>query len=72
MPYPLPYTPRPDPRASLSAPEIRSLTLFKWRYSLESAGFTPDEARRLLFLQWRTARTPQLAHEVLAARRSAF
>lgn len=28
------------------------LTRFKWRYSLETAGFTPEEARRLLFFKW--------------------
>ncbi|MCC6179106.1 MAG: hypothetical protein IT305_27665 [Chloroflexi bacterium] len=40
------------PRALLTAQDMRRLTLFKWRYSLESAGFSPRQAERLLFLKW--------------------
>jgi hypothetical protein len=36
---------------------IRALTLWKWRYSLESQGFTAKEAARLLFLSWRYGRS---------------
>jgi len=34
------------------------LTLYKWRYSLESQGFSAEEARRLLFLRWLHGRRP--------------
>jgi hypothetical protein len=37
---------------SLSRSEIRRLTLFKWRYTLESAGLTSEQADHLLFLKW--------------------
>jgi hypothetical protein len=37
---------------SLTAAEIRALTLFKWRYSIETAGFSRREAEHLLFLRW--------------------
>jgi hypothetical protein len=40
----------------LGAASIRRLTLFKWRYSLESAGFTTREAQQLLFVKWLAAR----------------
>jgi len=43
-------------RASLTAQDVRRLTLFKWRYSLESAGFTSQQAAHLLFLKWLHAR----------------
>jgi hypothetical protein len=43
-------------RAALTAQDVRRLTLFKWRYSLESAGFTPRQAAHLLFLKWLHAR----------------
>jgi len=43
-------------RAVLSAQDVRRLTLFKWRYSLESAGFSSHQAERLLFLKWLQAR----------------
>ena len=43
-------------RAALTAQDVRRLTLFKWRYSLESAGFTPRQAAQLLFLKWLHAR----------------
>jgi hypothetical protein len=43
-------------RAALTAQDVRRLTLFKWRYSLESAGFSSHQAERLLFLKWLHAR----------------
>ena len=43
-------------RAMLSAQDVRRLTLFKWRYSLESAGFSSNQAEHLLFLKWLHAR----------------
>ena len=43
-------------RAVLTAQDVRRLTLFKWRYSLESAGFSSHQAERLLFLKWLHAR----------------
>jgi hypothetical protein len=38
--------------SAFTAREIRALTLFKWRYSLETAGFSSQEAGRVLFLKW--------------------
>lgn len=43
-------------RAALTAQDVRRLTLFKWRYSLESAGFSSHQAAQLLFLKWLQAR----------------
>jgi hypothetical protein len=43
-------------RAALTAQDVRRLTLFKWRYSLESAGFSSQQAEYLLFLKWLHAR----------------
>lgn len=43
-------------RAALTAQDVRRLTLFKWRYSLESSGFTTQQAAHLLFLKWLHAR----------------
>ena len=43
-------------RAVLTAQDVRRLTLFKWRYSLESAGFSSHQAEHLLFLKWLHAR----------------
>lgn len=37
---------------ALTATDVRRLTLYKWRYSLRSAGFTAREAAHLLFLRW--------------------
>lgn len=37
---------------TLTAQDVRRLTLFKWRYSLESAGFTTWEIEQLLFWKW--------------------
>jgi len=31
---------------------MRRLTLYKWRYALESSGFTSDQANHLMFLRW--------------------
>jgi hypothetical protein len=41
--------------ARLTATDVRRLTFFKWRYSLESKGFTADEAKHLLFQKWLAA-----------------
>jgi hypothetical protein len=40
---------------------VRRLTLYKWRYSLESAGYSTHQAEHLLFLKWLNARRPALA-----------
>ncbi|MDP8922794.1 MAG: hypothetical protein M3O34_07950 [Chloroflexota bacterium] len=47
---------RSVPRPSLTSQDMRRLTLYKWRYALESAGFTAEQARRLMFLRWLHAR----------------
>ncbi len=47
---------RPVPPPSLTSQDMRRLTLYKWRYALESAGFTADQANRLMFLRWLHAR----------------
>lgn len=39
-------------RLWLTGAEITRLTLFKWRYSLTTYGFSDAEAARLLFLKW--------------------
>ena len=44
--------PRDTLRVALTAQDVRRLTLFKWRYSLESAGFSSRQAAHLLFLKW--------------------
>jgi hypothetical protein len=36
----------------LSQKDLHRLTTYKWRYSLESHGFSPDQAGRLLFMRW--------------------
>jgi hypothetical protein len=36
----------------LSTTELHRLTLFKWRYTLESYGFSDWEVDQLLFLTW--------------------
>jgi hypothetical protein len=36
----------------LTQTELHRLTLFKWRYSLKSLGFTPREVSKLMFLTW--------------------
>jgi hypothetical protein len=40
-------------RAHLSPQEVRRLTLFKWRYSLEGRGFSHPDIQRLVFTKWR-------------------
>lgn len=52
----IPEAPIGLPRAMLCAADVRRLTLFKWRYSLESAGFSTTQAEQLLFLKWLNAR----------------
>ena len=47
---------RSVPPPSLTSQDMRRLTLYKWRYALESAGFTADQAHRLMFLRWLHAR----------------
>ena len=46
----------PDERTTVRPPltqeDIRRLTLYKWRYSLESSGFTAEQVGHLLFLNW--------------------
>lgn len=36
----------------LTATDVKRLTLWKWVYTLESAGFSRQEAGRLLWLRW--------------------
>ncbi len=38
--------------AHLSRGDIDRLTNYKWRYSLESHGFSSEQAARLLFMKW--------------------
>ena len=43
----------PDqPRPPLTTEDLRRLTLYKWRYSLESVGFTGQQVSHLLFMKW--------------------
>lgn len=37
---------------ALTAAEVRRLYIWKMRYQLISAGFSPAEARRLVFAKW--------------------
>jgi hypothetical protein len=37
---------------TLTERDIDRLTNYKWRYSLETAGFTTAQANRLLFARW--------------------
>lgn len=39
-------------RPPLTEEDVRRLTLYKWRYSLESSGFTAEQVGQLLFLKW--------------------
>ena len=41
---------------TLTAAELSRLTTWKWMYTLETAGFTPAEARRLILLRYVYAR----------------
>ncbi len=47
---------RPAPRAAtrhpLTSEDVRRLTLYKWRYALESSGFTARQVGQLIFLKW--------------------
>ena len=43
---------RATPRPPLTPEDLRRLTLYKWRYSLESSGFSSDQVGHLLFLKW--------------------
>jgi hypothetical protein len=38
--------------SDLSSQDVARLTNYKWRYSLESHGFSSDQAGRLLFIKW--------------------
>ena len=46
------HQPRPVTRPPLTSEDVRRLTLYKWRYSLESFGFSTAEIGHLLFLKW--------------------
>ena len=48
-----------EAESALTSQDVWRLTLYKWRYSLESHGFSTEQARRLLFLRWLYARSPQ-------------
>lgn len=39
----------------LSEQDLANLTYYKWRYSLETHGFTSHQARTLIFLRWMRA-----------------
>jgi hypothetical protein len=43
-------------RALLTRQDVDRLTAYKWRYSLESHGFSAGQATRLLFIKWLYAR----------------
>jgi hypothetical protein len=45
-----------DERALLTRQDVDRLTAYKWRYSLESHGFSTSQATRLLFIKWLYAR----------------
>lgn len=36
----------------LTQQEVRALIIWKWVYTLRSAGFSPAEVRRLCFAKW--------------------
>lgn len=55
VPATTPGSPRGAARPALTSEDVRRLTLYKWRYSLESSGFTNDQVGHLLFLKWRYA-----------------
>lgn len=38
--------------SSLTQQDVRRLSIWKMRYSLESRGFTRAEAKRLVFMRW--------------------
>lgn len=41
-----------SPPSTLTRNDLLFLTLFKWRYQLQTDGFTRHEAEQLLFLKW--------------------
>lgn len=41
-----------DNRALLTRRDVDRLTAYKWRYALESHGFTAAQASRLLYVKW--------------------
>lgn len=41
-----------EPYGYLTNGELDRLTAYKWRYSLESHGFSSAQAYRLLFVKW--------------------
>ena len=42
-------------RDGLTPVELYRLTLYKWRYALEAAGFSSDQVRQLMFVKWLNA-----------------
>ena len=53
MPASSVHAPRREADHSVLSPEeLHCLTLFKWRYALESLGFNRCEAERLMFVAW--------------------
>lgn len=54
--------------ARLTADEIRRLSAWRRRYSIQAAGFSTLESERILFTRWRVRRTASsLAHRVIPA-----
>jgi hypothetical protein len=47
-----PETNQPSGVTHLSRQDLDRLTNYKWRYSLESHGFSTEQATRLLFIKW--------------------
>ncbi len=45
-----------DGMPSLTKTDVTMLDRYKWRYSLESHGFSRDQAARLLFVKWELKR----------------
>lgn len=46
------------PTPALAVQDVRRLTLYKWTYTLENAGFTREQAARLLFWRYIAERRP--------------
>jgi len=44
--------PSADPEDELTTTELHRLTLYKWRYMLESLGFGDWQVHQLMFLTW--------------------
>lgn len=51
-----PTAPSPAPETVLSEREMYRLTLWKWAYAAECAGWAPVQARRLVFARYLRAR----------------